>query len=87
LTITSETKFVVEDEVEVTKTYEKSLVFTNTFPESDSEKETIIPYGTGIPETFNVDWNIFLPVVPNTFCTYSDTTTPNKTGASVFNFF
>jgi hypothetical protein len=45
LTIIRETKFVVENEVEVTKTYEKSLLFTNVLPETDSENEIIIPYG------------------------------------------
>jgi hypothetical protein len=50
LTITSETKSVVEAEVEVTKKYEKSLLFTNNFPESDSEKKIIIPYGTDLTD-------------------------------------
>jgi hypothetical protein len=44
LTIIREIKFVVEDEVEVKKRYEKSLLFTNALPETDSEKEIIIPY-------------------------------------------
>jgi hypothetical protein len=44
LTIIRETKFVVEIEVEVGKTYEKSLLYTNVLPETDSEKEIIIPY-------------------------------------------
>jgi hypothetical protein len=36
---------------------------------------------------YKVQIDTYLPVVPNTFCTYSDTTTPNKTATSLFNFF
>jgi hypothetical protein len=49
-------------------------------------KSIIIPYGTEITETFNADWYTYLAVVPNTFCTYSNISTPNKIATSLFNF-
>jgi hypothetical protein len=50
-------------------------------------KKIVIPKGTIIPSTFNADWNTYLPFVPNTLCTYCNTSTPNKTTTSLFNFF
>jgi hypothetical protein len=54
---------------------------------ANENKNITIPKGTIIPTTFNTDWNTYLPTIPKTFCTYSNTSTPNKTTTSLFNFF
>jgi hypothetical protein len=43
-----------------------------TIYNANENKKIVIPKGTIIPSTFNTDWNTYLPVVPNTLCTYTD---------------
>jgi hypothetical protein len=45
------------------------------------------PKGTIIPSTFNADWNIYLPTIPNTLCTSFTTSTLSSTNYSLFNFY
>jgi hypothetical protein len=46
-----------------------------TIYNANENKCIIFPKRTIIPPTFNADWNTYLPVVPNTLCTYSNSST------------
>jgi hypothetical protein len=53
---------------------------------ANENKNIIISKGTIIPSIFNADLNTYLPVLPNTLCASSITSTPSPTNYSLYNF-